>query len=52
MEQDWLVGINHYLNGRHAKIQANFVRKNIGSRAPGFLGGSRSLFLLNWQTAF
>ncbi|MBI3910282.1 MAG: hypothetical protein HY320_05035 [Armatimonadetes bacterium] len=51
-EHDWLVGANYYLKGKNAKLQFNFVRKNIGSKAPDFLGKSRSLFLINLQTAW
>lgn len=60
-EYDLTVGINHYLSDYHAKIQLNWVRKNIvgplntagtGPSALSSLGLDRSLFLVNFQQAF
>jgi hypothetical protein len=51
-ERDFVVGANYLIKGKNAKIQFNLVRKNVGAAAPGFLGRSRTQFLVNWQTAW
>ena len=51
-EYDGLLGINYYLAGHNAKIQANFVRKNINGPANSDLGVDRNQILVNFQQAF
>jgi hypothetical protein len=51
-ERDYTLGLNWYLRGHNAKIQLNWVRKDIDSGAPSFLGPARTLLLTNFQTAW
>jgi mRNA-degrading endonuclease YafQ of YafQ-DinJ toxin-antitoxin module/uncharacterized protein YoxC len=51
-EYDLTLGGNWYMTGHNAKIQFNWVRKNIVGPAPGFLGLDRNLFLVNFQESF
>ncbi len=51
-ERDFTLGINWFLQGHNAKIQLNWVRKDIAAGAPSFLGTSRTLLLTNFQTAW
>lgn len=51
-EWDFTLGLNWYLAKHNAKIQLNWVHKDIGRRAPSFLSRSRELVLMNWQVAF
>lgn len=56
-EYDLTLGANYYLMGHNAKIQLNWIRKNINgpvgaSTTTSFLGPDRNLFLVNFQEAF
>jgi len=60
-EYDLTLGVNYYLVGHNAKLQFNWVRKDIvgplnsagsGPAALPALGLARSLFLANFQQAF
>ena len=56
-EYDLTLGANYYLLGHNAKIQFNWIRKNIAgpvtaSPTTSFLGLDRNLFLVNFQEAF
>jgi len=51
-ERDYTLGLNWFLRGHNAKVQFNWVRKDIDSGAPGFLGLARTLFLTNFQTSW
>ncbi|MGC8668908.1 MAG: porin [Chthonomonadales bacterium] len=56
-EYDLTLGANYYLMGHNAKIQFNWIRKNINgpvssSSSTSFLGLDRNLFLMNFQEAF
>ena len=51
-EWDLTLGLNWYVQKHNAKVQLNWVHKDIGRCAPSFLGRSRELVLINWQAAF
>lgn len=49
-ERDYLIGVNYFLQGKHAKLQLNLVRKDREAASP--FGSSRTLLLTNFQTAW
>ena len=50
--QDYSLGLNYYIKGNSAKIQANIVQRNGNANAPAGLRNDRTELRTNFQIAF
>ncbi len=50
--RDYTLGVNYYIKGNNAKIQANIVRRQGGDNAPAGIRDSRTELRTNFQVAF
>ena len=50
--EDYTLGLNYYIKGNNAKIQANIVQRNGSANAPAGLRNDRTELRTNFQIAF
>jgi hypothetical protein len=50
--REYTVGVNYYMKGHNAKIQANYVIEDTQANGVSFFGARRQLILTNFQTAY